>query len=338
MEELILRSLQGRTTYDEERSLEEWVEASPENGRRLVEIQKVWNMAERISPSVRSLRRPPAKAIVQDAADDGREIPENEMPVGSPSVPAGRSNWVTRVVLPLAAAAVVAALALGMWMADPPSTDGHTYFGAAEFSTGPEETVTARLDDGSIVRLGPGSTLRLDGTNGVRDVWLSGQAFFAVAHNEAAPFTVRTAGGVATVLGTRFDVRSTDSDLRLVVVDGRVRVSAGSDEGQAEEVGPSQMSQVIEGDRVYVSQVSDVYALLDWMEGSLIFQATPLDQVARELEYRYGVTVEVVDPTVSDRQMTAWFNDESLESAVRVICRAVDVRCDVREDRVLMGL
>jgi transmembrane sensor len=337
LEELILRSLQGRTSQHEEKVLEEWLQASAAHRDRYDELRRVWRLADRASPAVRSLRRPSAEDLV------GRDGPGDitakgpERPPSTESRVARGSRWV-RWAAPLAVAATVAAVALGFHALndETPETLGH--FGVAEFSTGPQETVTARLGDGSIVRVGPSSVLRMDGTDGSRNVWLEGQAFFAVAHNPDAPFTVRTSSGTAQVLGTRFDVRARDSELRLVVVDGRVRVAAGPDERYSEEVGASEMSQVVGGERVYVSQVSDVYELLDWMEGSLIFQATPLETVAKELERRYGVLAEVVDPGVATRRITAWFNDEPLDTAVTVICRAADVRCDVEDGRVRIGL
>lgn len=333
IEELILRSLQGATSRPEEERLEAWLAASPTNRERHDQLRRVWTMAERVSPAVRSLQRPSARDLV--AAGGSPERTSDGRTTDAPS--RARPRWGLWLA-PLAAAAAISAVALGVQTMGVGDPESEIHFGVAEFSTGPQETVTARLDDGTIVRLGASSTLRMDGTDGARNVWLDGQAFFAVAHNPDAPFTVRTSAGTARVLGTRFDVRARDSDLRLVVVDGRVRVAAGPDERYAEEVGASEMSQVIGGERVYVSQVSDVFSLLEWMEGSLIFQATPLDQVAQELSHRYGISAEVVDPGVADRRITAWFNDEPLDATVTVICRAADVRCDVDVDRVRIGL
>lgn len=329
IEELILRVLQGHASEEEDDQLQVWRAESVENRQKYEDIRDIWALAERASPSVRALKRPSASELVK-RVKEGSQGQNADL-----RAPRRSRNWVT---ISLLAAAAIAALALGLQSAPSGAESAHPYFGVAELSTGADETVTARLDDGTIVRLGGDSHLRMDGTGGTRNVWLDGQAFFAVAHDPEAPFTVRTAAGNARVLGTRFDVRARDSDLRLVVVDGRVRVSAGVDEQHVEEVGASHMTQVIDGQRVFVSEVSDVYSLLEWMEGSLIFQSTPLHEVARELEERYQVPVEVSDPAVADRMITAWFNQEPFTDAVRVICRAADVMCDVTEERVRIGL
>lgn len=329
MEELILRVFQGRATETDNRRLQAWLEAGSENRAYLEELRRIWRMAECSSPSVRSVRHPSAEELLQHAAE-ATPVPTAR----APKVQSPRHGWW---LAPLAAAASLAAMALGVSLWWGSQVEPTPFFGVAEFATGPRETVTVRLGDGTIVRLQPSTSLQMDGTDGVRNVWLSGEAFFAVAHDERAPFTVRTRSGTATVLGTRFDVRARDQEMRLVVVDGRVRVEEAG--GQySEEVGPSEMSRVMGDGRVYVSQVRDVFALLDWMQDAMVLQATPLERVVEELAYRYKIPVKMVDPGVASRTITAWFTDEPLEEAVSVICRVADVRCEVSEAGVRIGL
>ncbi len=329
MDELIVRELQGRATQTEARTLAAWLEAAPENRAYFDQLRRVWETAAAVAPTGELAPRPRATDLVRrHAAEDADAV----LPTRD-----GRRFGI-RWYGPLAAAAVMAGLVLGVGLLTRDTAGPQMVFGAAEFSTGPRERVTVRLADGSIVRLGPSSSLQLDGSEGKRNVWLEGDAFFAVARHENAPFIVRTRVGTAHVLGTRFDLHARDENLRLVVVDGRVRVASGTTGQHAEDVGPNEMSHIIEGGRPYVSQVPDVYALLDWMKEALVFQATGLDRVAEELEYRYGVPVEVVSPNLAGRTITAWFTDEPLEVAVTVICRVAEVRCEVSESGVRIGL
>lgn len=328
--ELMLRTLQGLATEDEGRMLGAWLDASHENRTRFEELRLVFGASARAYPQIRSIRRPRARDLLRETAS---VLPPM---VGSG---VGVPRWGGfRWLVPLATAAGIGAVAIGVQLNRPAPPDPGPLFATGEFSTGPREAVTIRLGDRTIVRLGPSSVLQVDGTGGKRNVWLEGEAFFAVAHHPAAPFTVRTPSGTATVLGTRFDVSARESDLRLVVVDGRVRVEAGAVQQYVEELGPSQMVQVVDAGRMYVSDVPDVYALLDWLEGALLFQSTPLSKVASELEHRYGIPVSLVDSTLMNRTITAWFTDEPLETAVTVICRAANVTCDISEAGVRIGL
>jgi transmembrane sensor len=328
--ELMVRALQGLATEDEKRLLGEWLDASPQNRARFEELRLVFGLAERACPQVRSLRRPRARDLLRESAPV--VPPAAGSRVGTPRRVAFR--WL----VPLAAAAGIGALTIGVHLKPPPPPDPAPLFATGEFSTGPREAVTIRLGDRTIVRLGPSSLLQVDGTGGKRNVWLEGDAFFAVAHHPDAPFTVRTPSGTATALGTRFDVSARQKDLRLVVVDGRVRVEAGAAQQYVEELGPKQMVQVVDTGRMFVSEVPDVYAVLEWMEGALVFQSTPLGSVVMELERRYGLPVSLVDSALMNRTITAWFTDEPLERVVTVICRAANLTCDVSEAGVRLGL
>ncbi len=85
------------------------------------------------------------------------------------------------------------------------------------------------LADGSIVTLGPLSTLRYstDGTG--RDLQLTGLGRFRVVHDATRPFVVRAGNATTTDLGTDFVVRAyrEDSTVEVAVSTGRVRIAGG---------------------------------------------------------------------------------------------------------------
>jgi transmembrane sensor len=206
-----------------------------------------------------------------------------------------------------------------------------TAFGASELVTGASERVTARLADGSVIRLAPDSRIQLTGTRDSRDVWLNGRAFFAVAKDEARPFTVRTRVGEVLVLGTPFEVSVERDDMRVVVLEGRVTHAAS---GETVSVGPGEVSQIVGGASPAVEKVEDVHSLLEWMDHVLVFDSMPLRKVADEIERHCGVRVILPDSTLSIRTVTARFTDQSVEEVLMVICRIVDARCSVRDSVV----
>jgi ferric-dicitrate binding protein FerR (iron transport regulator) len=63
-------------------------------------------------------------------------------------------------------------------------------------------------------------------------------------------------------------------------------------------------------------------------------QSTPISDVARELERRFGVQVRVADAAVATRTVTAWFTNENLEQVLLIVCRAADARCLIRDRTV----
>lgn len=95
----------------------------------------------------------------------------------------------------------------------------------ADHVTATAEVRSLRLDDGSIVRLGPQSAVAVDYRSSVRNVrLLKGEAFFEVAPNPARPFRVAANHATTTVLGTAFDVRLRDEGVDVGVGHGHVRV------------------------------------------------------------------------------------------------------------------
>jgi transmembrane sensor len=195
----------------------------------------------------------------------------------------------------------------------------------ALYSAGPGQTTTVSLIDGSVVRLGPSSSLAVWSSD-QRSVSLNGTAFFAVASDSLNPFTIRTDAGRVAVLGTRFELRSGPDSLRLVVVEGRVALTAA---GESVEVGQGAVTTIRAGSAPAQPRPANVWDLLEWSEGLLIFQSTPLRQVMEEVSAHFGVPVSVNDSTLASRSVTAWFGDETLSQVVNTICQVVGARCTI---------
>lgn len=206
--------------------------------------------------------------------------------------------------------------------------------GVAEVIAEAEGPATMQLPDGSLVRVAQGGRVQYTGSAEAREVWLEGHAFFAVARDSERPFRVRGPSGEAVALGTRFDLNSTTSGLHLVVVEGRVALSTPH---ERVEVGAGERSDVRDGRVSAPVSVPNVQDAIGWMGRVLVFQNTPLDAVAREVEDRYGVAVELAEPSMAQRTVTAWFGDQPANQVLEAICRAVDARCHVSEGRTTLA-
>ena len=95
------------------------------------------------------------------------------------------------------------------------------------FKTAVGQQATVTLPDGSVVTLNTNTVLRTKADPDRRLVYLDkGQAYFRVAKDRRRPFIVAAAGRTVTALGTAFDLRVDGGALRVVLVEGRVRVAA----------------------------------------------------------------------------------------------------------------
>ena len=189
---------------------------------------------------------------------------------------------------------------------------------------------TIHLDDGSVIRLAPNTKVRV-ASNGRREVWLDGKAFFAVAKKHGEPFVVHTPTGDAQVLGTRFELSSASRAVRLVVFEGRVALTAT---GSRQIVETGEVSSAERGGKPTAPQQANVSELSPWMKGVLIFQTTPLRAVADELARQYGVQVKFQNSTLENRTVSAVFEHQSLQTVVAAVCRVADATCEVQDNIV----
>jgi transmembrane sensor len=95
------------------------------------------------------------------------------------------------------------------------------------FKTDVGQQATVTLPDGSQVTLNTDTVVRTHADRERRLVYLDrGQAFFRVAKDRRHPFVVTAAGRTVTALGTAFDVRVDRGALKVVLVEGKVRVES----------------------------------------------------------------------------------------------------------------
>jgi transmembrane sensor len=200
-----------------------------------------------------------------------------------------------------------------------------------EYTASDGERVTLALDDGSRVVLAPGSRIRVPAPFAAesRDVWLDGRAYFQVAHDPSHPFAVHSAGAVARVLGTEFDVRAYPDagPIQVVVRSGRVAVRAeSSPESEARVLVRGDRGVVQADGEVRVESGSNVDDLLGWTQGTLAFHGTPLGEAVPELNRWFDVRIRIDDPRLNGRRITATFRDESLDLVLTTVAELVEAQ------------
>ncbi len=151
------------------------------------------------------------------------------------------------------------------------------------------------LADGTQVWLNAGSRLRYPLSFGehAREVELSGEAFFDVAHDPQRPFRVLSAEHAVEVLGTEFNVKAYPQDgaVYTTLVDGSVLVS--TDAGRT-ELGPG-MQAIAEGGTLNVKEVNAAN-IASWRDGMLVLEEQTIGDIMSVLARWYDFRVEYGDP------------------------------------------
>lgn len=325
VDELIIRVLSGTASHFEAERLKRWRGQSPENEMAYQDMAQVWKLTTPENPGEvppgpdleEILVRAQSAGLPLQAEGKTRPMAGDPKPrTRTPGARAGR--WLPPGRWWLLAASL-AALSLGISLT---RTLGPTPL--AVHQAPPDQTLMVNLPDGSLVKLAEGARLQEWEGEGERVVSLEGRAFFAVARDEDRPFEVRASGGRVRVLGTRFELRAQPEDLRTVVIEGRVEVS--NQEG-AVEVGPGEVALAREDTPPSISTPQDVYDLLQWPDGLLVFQATPMKLVVEEVSRFFQRPLMVDGGPMEDRRITAWFQGESFQEVAEALCQAAGAVC-----------
>jgi ferric-dicitrate binding protein FerR (iron transport regulator) len=201
---------------------------------------------------------------------------------------------------------------------------------SAQLVTKQGQLIETRLPDGSRVWLGPQSRLTvLPADDTSRNFFLDGEAYFDVARDDRRQFTVRVHNAVVQDLGTRFAVRAyvRDSLVRVLVTQGSVRLKSDSLVQSAGTVLTAGMvGRVTTAGVVSAQKVADTARYLGFTRGQIILVNRPLRDAVREIERWYDIHIELADPRMGDRRITATIADQTLPALLQQLGIALNVR------------
>jgi transmembrane sensor len=163
------------------------------------------------------------------------------------------------------------------------------------------------LPDSTKVTLNANSTLRYtsDFNEINREVWLDGEAFFAVVHkNDNRNFRVHTDELEVEVLGTRFNVNTRRGTSKVVLEEGKVKLDIPYDNSPEVVMEPGELVEVSSGTREFERKKVDVSNYSSWRMNKLVFVGTPLAEIAQLFEDNYGFKVEFKDVTLENQLFT----------------------------------
>ncbi|MFY9150588.1 MAG: FecR domain-containing protein [Prolixibacteraceae bacterium] len=180
------------------------------------------------------------------------------------------------------------------------------------------------LPDGTKVWLNAETTLKfpVPFPKNKRNVQLQGEAFFDVTKNPEQPFIVNSANVWVKVYGTRFNCKAyqEDKNIEVILEEGRVGLSV-RDEGVYKK------TRLIPGDHAVITRESNkvdiknekIDKYIAWHTGKLVFENTPMSEVALMLERWYGIEVIIQNPEIMDYSFTTTFDNESLFEVIELI-------------------
>jgi ferric-dicitrate binding protein FerR (iron transport regulator) len=190
-----------------------------------------------------------------------------------------------------------------------------------------------RLKDGTKIKLNVASRLKVPENYGMKNrvVYLQGEAFFNVVHNEKMPFSVKSGLLMIRDVGTQFDISAYDTtNISIAVKEGVVSV------GKISQSHPDSVQHLGEVDKnktgvfdqsgtFSISTIHNMDLFTGWTKGEFVFRDTPFSEVVQRLERRFNVEGEIADPKLKKRTLTATYEDLSLGQILNVLSVSLHV-------------
>ncbi|GAA4848580.1 FecR family protein [Algivirga pacifica] len=177
----------------------------------------------------------------------------------------------------------------------------------------PGDSLALTLPDASSVRLNAGSQLSYKESewDKQRDVQLEGEAFFKV--KKGSSFRVHTSLGSVEVLGTEFNVKERDNWFEVSCFEGLVAVQHN---GKNIELPAGKTFSVNKG----ITKLGSVKKFGEplWTKGESYFNNTPLQDVLKEIERQYDLSIKAqsIDSSV---HFSGSFPHNNLEATLKSV-------------------
>jgi transmembrane sensor len=194
-----------------------------------------------------------------------------------------------------------------------------------KISAGPGEQQAVELSDGSGVHLNAMSEIRYSARRFQKNrlLKLNGEAYFEV--KEGRLFTVESANGKITVLGTTFNVNSRDDYFKVSCFTGHVLVETAA---HTDTIGSGESISFIDNE-YRMQREPDIFKAQSWRDGKFYYESTELRFVLDEIERQFGVSIKASG--IENRRFTGSFYSGNLEEALQIVCIPMDLEFQILE-------
>jgi transmembrane sensor len=282
IDELIAKVLADEATADEQKAVESWLNAAPENRKYFEDLKRIWSESSDASESL---------AVDTEVAwqQVKRRIQQSPKKL--------TVKWLsTANIMKIAAAVLIV-------------------FGAIQFfdsdSTLKPRAINAitaisrdTLSDGSRVTLNKKSSLTTVFSKKERRVKMSGEAFFNVAHDTEKPFVIEVKTLEIKVVGTSFNVDNLSEIGKIIVVveTGKVLLRGANGAEIYREKGEKAIYDVATGQFEQSKNTDNKVAAY---KNQLGFEKITLKDAVSQINQLFETHIEIASPEIENCPITS---------------------------------
>lgn len=202
------------------------------------------------------------------------------------------------------------------------------------------------LSDGSNVHLNSGSSIKypinfIKGQK--RQVFLTGEAFFDVAHDQEHAFVVNAQDLDIHVYGTKFNVSNypEDRDTEVVLVEGSVGLRESNLEiaDNAEVyLKPGYMGIYNRSDNNISQEEVNTSIYTSWMNGNLVFRNISFENIIQKLQRHYNVVIINNNEKLAHETFNATIETkhESIEQVFNYFNKVYQIEYKIIENKIII--
>lgn len=201
---------------------------------------------------------------------------------------------------------------------------------------------TVQLPDNSTVTLNGNSRICFSESwneSEIREVWLEGEAFFSVMHTaDHKKFVVHTNNMEIEVLGTEFNVNNRRGETKVTLSSGAVKLNG---KGKAKKVKdvlmrPGEQASLNEQQQFHLREV-DTRKFTTWKDHVMIFDHTPVAEVAVMIEETYGLKVMLRGNSVGELELTGSLPANDIHALLGMLKATLNLDISRKGDQVIIS-
>jgi ferric-dicitrate binding protein FerR (iron transport regulator) len=230
----------------------------------------------------------------------------------------------------------------------------------SEISTRYGSKTNLVLPDGTKVWLNAGSKLNYDKNygNNIREVGLTGEAYFDVVKNAEKPFIIHTGKIEIKVLGTAFNVKSYPGEktIETSLIRGSIEITFKDRPSEKVILKPNEKLvvanedvQVVSTKRASVKEVNEPivaishlnYARRDstiietaWVQNKLFFQDESFKELAAQMQRWFGVNIRFDNSERDTLHFTGSFENETIQQALDALKLTARFNYDIQGNQI----
>jgi transmembrane sensor len=148
------------------------------------------------------------------------------------------------------------------------------------------------LADGTKVWLNASSSVRfpVEFNDAAREVEMTGEVYFEVAHDPSKPFRVKVQDNYISVLGTHFNVMAYDNEpsINTTLLEGAVRVE---NKKSSSRISPGQQARADASGSIKIIKDADVEEAIAWKSGFFQFKSADIKSIMHQVERWYDADI-----------------------------------------------